>query len=67
MLIGDNRLSYIFRRGFGDGSGASSVPIFIGLCGVASAYFLGSVKNSNQEEQILFNNRKSGPIATNVQ
>ena len=37
-------ISYIFRRGSGDGSGASQTPIFLGLCGLAGAYLLASVK-----------------------
>lgn len=43
-VLNDNDLSYIFRRGYGEGSGPSQVIIFLGLCGLAGAYLLASVR-----------------------
>lgn len=43
--------SSIFRRGSGDGSGSSQTPIFLGLCGLAGAYLLASVKPTKMESK----------------
>jgi hypothetical protein len=43
-VLNDNDLSYIFSRGYGEGSGPSQVIIFLGLCGLAGAYLLASVR-----------------------
>lgn len=44
--------SSIFRRGYGDGSGSSQTPVFLGLCGLAGAYLLASVRPSKTETKI---------------
>ncbi len=49
-LFDDNNLSYIFRRGYGDGSGASNTPNFLGLCAVAGAILLATVKKDSRED-----------------
>jgi uncharacterized membrane protein YuzA (DUF378 family) len=36
--------SQIWEDGYGEGSGASQTPIFLGICGLAGAYLLASVK-----------------------
>lgn len=36
--------SDIWLRGYGVVSGASSTPVFLGLCGLSGAYLLASVK-----------------------
>lgn len=46
-ILNNANLSYIFRRGYGDGSGSSQTTIFIGLCGLAGAYLLASVNQTN--------------------
>ncbi len=43
-ILNDNNLSYIFRRGYGEGSGPSQVIIFLGLFGLAGAYLLASAR-----------------------
>lgn len=49
-LFDDNNLSYIFRRGYGDGSGASNTPNFLGLCAVAGSILLATTKNVTRKE-----------------
>lgn len=39
--------SRIWEDGYGDGSGASNASIFLGLCGLAGAYLLSSVKSEH--------------------
>jgi hypothetical protein len=51
-VLNDNNLSYIFRRGYGEGSGPSQVTIFLGLCGLAGAYLLASVRPAISEDKI---------------
>ncbi len=51
-ILNDYDLSYIFRQGSGAGSGASHTPIFLGLCGLAGAYLLASVRPSKTETKI---------------
>jgi len=52
-VLGDKyHTSQIWQQGRGDGSGASSTPIFLGLCGLAGAYLLASIKPSNTETKV---------------
>lgn len=44
--------SRIWEEGYGEGSGASNTPIFLGLCGLAGAYLLSSVKPTKEETKI---------------
>ncbi|MFW6272531.1 MAG: hypothetical protein ACOC2U_01975 [bacterium] len=43
--------SSIWEAGTGDGNGASNSPIFLGLCGIAGAILLISVKKPTNEEK----------------
>ncbi len=51
-VLSINKTSQIWEDGYGEGSGASHTPIFLGLCGLAGAYLLGSVKPSKTETKI---------------
>jgi hypothetical protein len=44
--------SRIWEDGFGEGSGASNTSIFLGLCGLAGAYLLASVRPTKTENKI---------------
>ncbi len=44
-ILSTSYTSLIWEDGSGDGSGASNTPIFLGLCGIAGAYLLASVKS----------------------
>jgi hypothetical protein len=50
ILSGGNQ-SQIWEDGYGDGAGASNSPIFLGLCGLAGAFLLSSVKPMKIEEK----------------
>ena len=58
-ILNDNDLSYIFRRGYGEGSGHSQVIIFLGLCGLAGAYLLASVRPVIAEDKKEVSSNKS--------
>lgn len=51
-ILSTNDTSRIWERGYGEGSGASNTPIFLGLCGLAGAYLLSSVKPTKIETKI---------------
>jgi hypothetical protein len=53
-LLNYGKLSGIFEGGWvsGSGGGASNAPIFLGLCGLAGAYLLASVRPSKTENKI---------------
>jgi hypothetical protein len=51
-VLSINKTSQIWEDGYGEGSGASHTPIFLGLCGLAGAYLLASVKPSKTETKI---------------
>jgi hypothetical protein len=51
-VLSTNNISQIWEDGFGEGSGASHTPIFLGLCGLAGAYLLASVRPSKTETKI---------------
>ena len=44
--------SRIWMDGYGEGSGAPNTSIFLGLCGLAGAYLLASVKPTKTETNI---------------
>ena len=46
------KLSRIWEDGYGSGSGASNASIFLGLCGLAGAYLLASVKPTKTETKM---------------
>lgn len=46
------KTSHIWEGGYGEGSGASNTPIFLGLCGLAGAYLLASVRPCKTETKI---------------
>jgi hypothetical protein len=54
----DNQ-SRIWEDGFGEGSGASHTPIFLGLCGLAGAYLLASIKPVPVQEIKVANDPKA--------
>lgn len=39
-----DNISSVYSHGYGEGSGASNIPIFFGLCGIAGALLLLNVK-----------------------
>ena len=51
-VLSTNKTSQIWEDGYGEGSGASHTPIFLGLCGLAGAYLLASVRPSKTETKI---------------
>jgi uncharacterized membrane protein YuzA (DUF378 family) len=51
-VLSTNKTSRIWEDGYGEGSGASHTPIFLGLCGLAGAYLLASVRPSKTETKI---------------
>lgn len=51
-ILSDNDKSDIWEDGYGEGSGASMTPIFLGLCGIAGAMLLGSVKSTIEDKTI---------------
>lgn len=53
-LLNNCELSDIFNSGWvpGSGGGASNAPIFLGLCGLAGAHLLASVRPSSIESKI---------------
>lgn len=48
-VLSTSKTSQIWEDGYGEGSGASHTPIFLGLCGLAGAYLLASVRPSKTE------------------
>lgn len=48
-VLSTSKTSQIWEDGYGEGSGASHTPIFLGLCGLAGAYLLTSVRPSKTE------------------
>jgi hypothetical protein len=51
-ILPTDKQSNLWIRGYGEGSGASHTPIFLGLCGLAGAYLLASVRPSKTETKI---------------
>jgi uncharacterized membrane protein YuzA (DUF378 family) len=51
-VLSMNDTSRIWEDGYGEGSGASNTPIFLGLCGLAGSYLLSSVKPTKEEAKI---------------
>jgi uncharacterized membrane protein YuzA (DUF378 family) len=51
-VLSTKKTSRIWEDGYGEGSGASHTPIFLGLCGLAGAYLLASVRPSKTETKI---------------
>ena len=51
-VLSNRKTSQIWEDGYGEGSGASHTPIFLGLCGLAGAYLLASVRPSKTETKI---------------
>jgi hypothetical protein len=51
--------SRIWEDGYGEGSGASTTPIFLGLCGLAGSYLLSSVKPPKTESKIEISSDQS--------
>jgi hypothetical protein len=43
-MLDVTKQSRVWQDGYGEGSGASNASIFLGLCGIAGAYLLASVK-----------------------
>ena len=56
-LLNYGKLSGIFEGGWvlDSGGGASNTPIFLGLCGLAGAYLLASIRPSKTETKIEVN------------
>ena len=51
-ILATDKQSYLWLQGYGEGSGASNTPTFLGLCGLAGAYLLTSVRPSKTETKI---------------
>lgn len=49
-LLTDRRTSDIWENGYGEGSGASMTPIFLGLSGMSGAMLLGSIKLTAEDK-----------------
>ena len=45
-VLSSNQISRIWEDGYGEGSGASHTPIFLGLCGLSGSYLLASLKQT---------------------
>ena len=51
-VLRTNKTSRIWENGYGNGSGATHTPIFLGLCVLAGEYLLASVRPSKTETKI---------------
>jgi hypothetical protein len=51
-ILSASDTSNIWEKGYGEGSGASNTPTYLGLCGLAGAYLLSSVKPTKTESKI---------------
>jgi hypothetical protein len=50
-ILSASDTSNIWEKGYGEGSGASNTPIFLGLCGLSGAYLLSKVKPVKQGDK----------------
>lgn len=49
-ILSTSDTSQIWEDGYGEGSGASNTPIFLGLCAIAGSLLLMNMKNKEVNE-----------------